>query len=114
LLGYGFNFYETKRLYTAGKTLTTAHVFKVSDPVAVTVRDDIYATAARGELIGVRASLTLNPRLVAPLAANKAIGRMKVLLGDTVLSDVPVYPSAAVEPGNIFRRAIDTVRLWFH
>ena len=34
-------------------------------------------------------------------------------LGDAVLADVPVYPAAAVEPGNFFRRMIDTVRLWF-
>jgi hypothetical protein len=36
------------------------------------------------------------------------------MLGDTVISDVPVYPNGAIEPGNIFRRAIDTTRLWFH
>jgi D-alanyl-D-alanine carboxypeptidase (penicillin-binding protein 5/6) len=113
LLGYGFNFYETKKLYAAGKTLTTAHVYKVGEPVAVVVRNDVYATAARGELAGVHANLTINPRLVAPLAANAPIGRLKVLLGDTVISDVPVYPSAAVPAGNVFRRVIDTVRLWF-
>jgi D-alanyl-D-alanine carboxypeptidase (penicillin-binding protein 5/6) len=114
LLGYGFNFYETKRLYAAGKTLATAQVYKVGDPVTVVVRNDVYATAPRGELSGVRASLTLQPRLVAPITATTPIGHLKVMLGDNVISDVPVYPSAAVEPGNLFRRAIDTVRLWFH
>jgi serine-type D-Ala-D-Ala carboxypeptidase (penicillin-binding protein 5/6) len=114
LLGYGFNFYETKRLYTAGKALATVPVYKVSDPVTVVLRNDVYATAARGELAGVRSSLTLNPRLIAPLSATTPIGRLKIVLGDTVISDVPVYPSGAIEPGNVFRRAIDTVRLWFH
>jgi serine-type D-Ala-D-Ala carboxypeptidase (penicillin-binding protein 5/6) len=114
LLGYGFNFYETKRLYTAGKALATVPVYKVSDPVTVVLRNDVYATAARGELNGVHSSLTLTPRLIAPISATTPIGRLKVMLGDTVISDTPVYPSAAVEPGNIFRRAIDTVRLWFH
>ena len=36
-----------------------------------------------------------------------------VTLGDALLAEVPVYPAAAVEPGNIFRRMLDTVRLWF-
>jgi D-alanyl-D-alanine carboxypeptidase (penicillin-binding protein 5/6) len=114
LLGYGFNFYETKKLYSAGKAISTVHVYKVGDPVAVIVRNDVYATAARGELVGARSSVTLNPRLVAPLSATTPIGRLKVMLGDTVISDVPVYPNGAIEPGNIFRRAIDTTRLWFH
>jgi D-alanyl-D-alanine carboxypeptidase (penicillin-binding protein 5/6) len=114
LLGYGFNFYETKKLYSAGKAISTVHVYKVGDPVSVIVRNDVYATAARGELVGVRSSVTLNPRLVAPLSATTPIGRLKVMLGDTVISDVPVYPNGAIEPGNIFRRAIDTTRLWFH
>ncbi len=114
LLGYGFNFYETKKLYSAGKAISTVHVYKVGDPVSVIVRNDVYATAARGELVSVRSSVTLNPRLVAPLSATTPIGRLKVMLGDTVISDVPVYPNGAIEQGNIFRRAIDTTRLWFH
>ncbi len=114
LLGYGFNFFETRRLYTAGKTLSTVHVYKVGDPVSVVIHNDLYATAARGEHENVRSSLTLNPRLVAPISAATPIGHLKVMIGDEVIGDVPVFAAAAVEPGNLFRRAADTVRLWFH
>lgn len=113
LLGYGFNFFETKRLYSAGQRIGQAPVYKASEPVPVVVHGDLYSTAPRGELAGARAQLLLNPRLVAPLAANAPVGRLKVTLGDAVLAEVPVYPAAAVEPGNMFRRMIDTVRLWF-
>ena len=113
LLGYGFNFFETRRLYSAAQRVGQAQVYKASDPVPVVLRGDVYATAARGELAGARAQLVLNPRLVAPLAAGTAVGRLKVMVGDALLADVPVYPAAAVEPGNVFRRMIDTVRLWF-
>lgn len=113
LLGYGFNFFETKRLYSAAQRVGQATVYKTSEPVPVVVHGDLYSTAPRGELAAARAQLFLSPRLVAPLAANVPIGRLKVTLGDALLADVPVYPAAAVEPGNIFRRMIDTVRLWF-
>jgi D-alanyl-D-alanine carboxypeptidase (penicillin-binding protein 5/6) len=113
LLGYGFGFYETRRLYAAGQKVGKAHVYKVSDPVAVSVHGNVYSTAARGELAGAQAQLFLNPKLTAPLAAGTVVGRLKVTLGGTVISDVPVYPAAAVDPGNIFRRIADTVRLWF-
>lgn len=114
LLGYGFNFFETKRLYSAGKALATVPVYKTGDQVTVVVRNDVFATAARGELSGVHASLVLQPRLVAPISATTPIGHLKVTLGSTVIRDVPVYPSTSVEAGNLFRRAMDTVRLWFH
>ena len=113
LLGYGFNFYETKRLYTAGQRVGSAHVYKTGEPVAVTVKNDMYATAARGELGGLKAQLYLNTRLVAPLAASIKIGRLRVSQGDTVIAEVPVYPAAGVEPGNLLRRLIDSIRLWF-
>ena len=113
LLGYGFSFYETRRLYAAAQRVGTAHVWKVSEPIAVAVHGNVYATAARGELAASRAQLFLTPKLAAPITANTVIGRLKVTLGDAVVADVPVYPAAAVEPGNIFRRIIDTVHLWF-
>src|SRR3974390_1550586 len=106
LLGYGFNFFETRRLYSAAQRVGQAQGYQASDPVPVVIRADVYATAARGELAGARAQLVLNPRLVAPLAAGTAVGRLKVTIGDALLADVPVYPAAAVEPGNVFRRMI--------
>ena len=114
LLGYGFNFYETKRLFAPGTRVGSSSVFKVSEPVNVVVHDNLYATAARGELAAATTQLVLNSRLIAPLAANAPIGRLRVSLGQTLLGDVPVYPASAVETGSFYRRAVDTVRLWFN
>jgi D-alanyl-D-alanine carboxypeptidase (penicillin-binding protein 5/6) len=113
LLGWGYSFYETKRLYSAQQRVGQAHVYKVSDPVALVVHGDLYGTAARGELAGSHAELLLNPRLVAPLATNTPVGRLRVTIGGNTLTEVPVYPAAAVAPGGFFRRLIDSVRLWF-
>jgi len=113
LLGYGFNFFESKRLYAAGDKLGSAQVYKAGDPVPVVLHAPVYATAARGELANAKGQLLLNPRLVAPIAAGTAIGTLRVTLGTAVLAEAPVYPAAAVETGNIFRRLIDTVKLWF-
>ncbi len=114
LLGYGFNFYESKRLYAVGTKVGSTAVFKVSDPVSVVVHDNLYAIAPRGELATATTQLELNTRLIAPLAANAPIGRLRVTAGGTVLGDVPVYPASAIETGNLWRRTVDTVRLWFN
>jgi D-alanyl-D-alanine carboxypeptidase (penicillin-binding protein 5/6) len=113
LLGYGFNFFESRRFYTAGQKVGSAHVYKTGDAVPLVVHGDVGATAPRGELVGPQAQLVMTPRLVAPISASTPIGRLKVTAGGKVVSDVPVYPASNVETGNVFRRAIDTVRLWF-
>jgi D-alanyl-D-alanine carboxypeptidase (penicillin-binding protein 5/6) len=113
LLGYGFNFFETRRLYAAAQRVGQAAVYKAGEPVAVVVRSDLYATAPRGELAAVRAQLMLNPRLVAPLAATTPVGRLRLTLGDALIGDVAVYPAAAVPTGGLYRRFVDTIRLWF-
>lgn len=113
LLGYGFNFFETRRLYAVGQSVGQATVYKASDPVSVVVRTDLYATAARGELGGAKAQLTLNPRLVAPLSPTTPIGHLRVTLGDAAIGDIAVYPAAAVPTGSLYRRVVDTIRLWF-
>jgi D-alanyl-D-alanine carboxypeptidase (penicillin-binding protein 5/6) len=113
LLGYGFNFFETKHLYAAQQQVGQAHVYKTSDPVAVVLHNDLSATAPRGELAGVKAQLVLNPRLVAPLAATTPVGRLRLTLGDSLIGDVPVYPVAEVPTGSLWRRLVDTIRLWF-
>jgi D-alanyl-D-alanine carboxypeptidase (penicillin-binding protein 5/6) len=113
LLGYGFNFFETRKLYSAGQQVGETTVWKVGDPVPVVVRSDLYTTAPRGQLDGVKAQLVLNPKLVAPLPANQPIGKVRLTMGDKVLSELPAFPKAAVEEGGFFRRAYDSVRLWF-
>ena len=113
LLGYGFNFFETRKLYAAGQAVGTTAVYKVGEPVTVVVHNDLYATAQRGQLGNVHTQLQLAPKLVAPLAANQPIGSVRVTLGGKVLGELAAYPQAAVEPGNILRRLVDSVRLWF-
>ncbi len=113
LLGYGFNFYETRHLYAAQQSVGKVTVYKSADPVIVVVHGDVAATAPRGELAGLKAQLVPNPRLVAPLASSTPVGRLRLTLGDVVIGDMPVFPASAVPAGSLWRRFVDTIRLWF-
>jgi serine-type D-Ala-D-Ala carboxypeptidase (penicillin-binding protein 5/6) len=113
LLGYGFNFFETRRLYRAGQPLGSAPVYKSGEPAQLVLHADLYATAARGQLGGVKSQLLITPRLIAPIATGETLGRLRLTLAENVLVEAPLYSAAAIEPGNIFRRLIDGVRLWF-
>ena len=81
LLNYGFNFFETKRIYAAGEPLTQMRVWKGKrTKSASTVGRDLYVTNQRGHVSSVKAEFELPETLVAPLAKNKAVGKAKVVV----------------------------------
>jgi D-alanyl-D-alanine carboxypeptidase (penicillin-binding protein 5/6) len=115
LLGYGFNFYETKRIYGAGQPLTTTRVWKGKQPeVGLALRNDLYVTGQRGHIGSVKAEFELPAHLIAPLSTKAAVGKVKVVVDGQPAATYDLYPAQDVPAGGIFRRAIDTVRLWFN
>jgi D-alanyl-D-alanine carboxypeptidase (penicillin-binding protein 5/6) len=115
LLNYGFNFFETRRLYAAGEPLTSARVWKGRMPeVGLTLQRDLYVTGQRGQPGNVRAEFELPERLVAPLAATTALGKAHIVVDGATIATHDLYPAVDVPAGGPVRRAIDTVRLWFN
>jgi D-alanyl-D-alanine carboxypeptidase (penicillin-binding protein 5/6) len=115
LLAYGFNFYETRQVYAAGEPLTTVRVWKGAEPeVGLVLRDALFVTGQRGHTDTVKAQFELPARLVAPLSAQKPVGKVKIVVADATVADYDLYPAKDVPVGGFFRRAIDSVRLWFN
>ncbi len=115
LLSYGFNFFETKRIYAAGQPLTTTRVWKgKEDEVGLTLGRDLYVTSQRGHVSSVKADFELPETLVAPLARNKAIGKAKVVVDGQTVATYDLYPTADVPEAGFFGRAWDSLRLMFH
>jgi len=115
LLNYGFNFFETRRLYAAGEPLTTARVWKGASPeVGLALRRDLFVTGQRGHVGSVKAEFALPDRLVAPLAAQTPLGKVSIVVDGATIATHDLYPATEVPAGGLFRRAVDTVRLWFN
>jgi serine-type D-Ala-D-Ala carboxypeptidase (penicillin-binding protein 5/6) len=114
LLNYGFTFYDTKLVLKGGAVLATARVWKGQSPmVDLGIKDDLYLTLARGEADGVKTATEVQPRLIAPLAADAAVGSVRVFAAGRTLTTVPLHPLKSVAAGGWWRRLIDTIRLWF-
>ena len=115
LINYGFNFFETKRLYAAGEPLTTARVWKGKSPeVGLALKRDLFVTGQRGHVGSVKAEFELPERLIAPLSTQVPIGKASIVVDGATIATHDLYPAADVPAGGIFRRTIDTVRLWFN
>ena len=115
LLNYGFNFYESKLVYAAGTPLTKVQVWKGEAPeVGLVLKNDLYVTTQRGHASAVKAEFEVPESLIAPLAADRPIGKARITVDGAVVAAHELYPAQAVPAGGLFRRAWDTMRLWFH
>jgi D-alanyl-D-alanine carboxypeptidase (penicillin-binding protein 5/6) len=115
LLAYGFNFFESKRVYAAGQPLTKVRVWKgKQDDVGLVLNHDLYVTSQRGRVGSVKANFQLPERVLAPLAKNKAIGKAQVVVDGAPVATYDLYPAANVAQAGIFGRAWDSMKLMFH
>jgi D-alanyl-D-alanine carboxypeptidase (penicillin-binding protein 5/6) len=114
LLNYGFRFYETARLYQAGKPIAEARVWKgVVEKVSLGVPADLWVTIPRGSLDQVRAQPESPRDLIAPIVAGAKLGTLRVTLAGQPLTESPLVPLTPVAEGSLWRRMVDTVLLWF-
>jgi serine-type D-Ala-D-Ala carboxypeptidase (penicillin-binding protein 5/6) len=114
LLNFGFQFYDTVRLYEKGQSIASLKVWKGrSDTLNAGFDRDLYFTLPKGQAEKLKATLESQQPLVAPVAAGQRVGTMKITLDDKPLTEVPVVAIEKVELGNIFARGWDAMRLFF-
>jgi D-alanyl-D-alanine carboxypeptidase (penicillin-binding protein 5/6) len=115
LLSYGFNFFESKQLYAAGQPLTKTRVWKgKEDEVGLVLHRDLWVTGQRGHVGSVKANFQLPQTIVAPLAANKAIGKAEVVVDGKPVATYDLYPATNVAQAGFFGRSWDSLKLMFH
>ncbi|HEX2493604.1 MAG TPA: D-alanyl-D-alanine carboxypeptidase family protein [Steroidobacter sp.] len=113
LLNYGFNFYQTRKLYAANQPVLTLAVWKgVSEKVQLGVPQDVYATIPRGQENLLNAAADVAEPLMAPLAQGTAIGKLRVSIGDKTIGAYALHPLAPVEQAGFFGRLVDDAKLW--
>jgi serine-type D-Ala-D-Ala carboxypeptidase (penicillin-binding protein 5/6) len=114
LLNWGFSFYESRKVFAAGKPVRMMPVFKgaVSE-AGFGVRRDLWVTVPRGDYAKVRAAVSFNTPLVAPLVPTAQVGKVTLLADGQTVGAAFLYPVAEVKEGGFLGRAWDSMRLWF-
>jgi D-alanyl-D-alanine carboxypeptidase (penicillin-binding protein 5/6) len=114
LLSYGFRFYENVPVRQARQVLAKPDVFKgMADQVPVGLDKDLVVLVTKDQAKNLSVSMTINPKLIAPLAADQSVGKLVVKAGDKIIAERDVVALNAVPEGGFFKRMVDTARLWF-
>ena len=113
LLNWGFQNFDTVKLYSKGQAVATPEVWKGSkSTVKIGFARDVLVTVPKGTAAKMKPVLERKDPLVAPLAENAPVGKLKMMVDDKVLLELPVVALETINQATIFGRAWDSMRLW--
>jgi D-alanyl-D-alanine carboxypeptidase (penicillin-binding protein 5/6) len=115
LLNYGFRFFETHKLYEAGKALTSPRLWKGEDnQLPLGVAEDVLVTVKTGDYDKLKATMDIPSTLIAPYKKGQQVGMLHVTEDGQAIEDVPLIALNDVPQGGFFKRLWDAILLWFH
>ncbi len=115
LLTYGFRFFETHKLYDAGKSIQEVRVWKgekTKTPVGVT--EDLFVTVPTGQYKHIQLAYELKSPMKAPIKKGDTLGNVKVMLNNTEIASKPIIAFDNNPQGSLWRRSIDAVKYTVH
>lgn len=113
LLSYGFRYFETHPLYSAGDALTATKIWAgASDSLSLGVERDIHLTIPRGKHKDIEAVMDLAEFIKAPVSAGNEYGELVIRLDGEELLREPLFALESIEQGGIFKRLWDAIVLF--
>jgi serine-type D-Ala-D-Ala carboxypeptidase (penicillin-binding protein 5/6) len=113
LLNWGFQNFDTVKLYAKGQAVATPEVWKGSrNQVKLGFTHDLYVTVPKGFSGKMQPVLERKDPLIAPIDENSKIGTLKMMVDGRLLVALPLVALEQVNQATFFGRAWDSVRLW--
>ena len=114
LLNWGFQAFDTVRLFDDGKPIMTTMVWKGKEREAkLAAAGAVFVSVPKGEGGKLQTKVDRTDPLVAPLAKGQRVGTLKVTTAaGTPVIEVPLVVMEGVEQAGLFGRAWDAIRLW--
>jgi len=115
LLAYGFRYYETGKVYSAGDVIqeNTPVWYGKENKVNLIVPEDVYVTIPRGAKEDLDAKILVDDIIKAPLLDKQELGRLSVSYEGKSVLDLPLVADHAVEEAGLFSRLWDFISLFF-
>ena len=113
LLNFGFQFYDTVRLYAAGQELSRFRVWKgTANDLPVGFADDFVMSLPKGQSDKIEVALVSQQPVMAPIQKGQPVGTLRLALDGKALGEYPVVALEPVPVAGFFGRLWDALLLW--
>jgi len=110
LLSYGFRFYESNKLYSAGESLNTARIWMgASENLNLGLGEDLFVTIPRGQYKKLDAVIDINNDIEAPVKKGQQLGVVSIKLEGKEIITQPLIALQSVDEGSLWQRGKDRV-----
>lgn len=114
LLNYGFQFFETVRLYPANHVVSNLRLYKgKSSGVKVGFARDLYVTLPRGTAQRIQAQVVSQQPLLAPIRRGQNVATLRLSVDDKSIGEYPLQALEGVAVAGILGRGWDNLLLLF-
>jgi D-alanyl-D-alanine carboxypeptidase (penicillin-binding protein 5/6) len=114
LLNYGYQMFDSQRMYTKGQAIATPEIFKgTQNTIKLGFDRDIWLTLPKDKFTGISATLSTTQPLLAPLQPGQKAGIMKLVRDGKPLAEIPVVALEDVKVAGVLGRGWDAIRLMF-
>jgi D-alanyl-D-alanine carboxypeptidase (penicillin-binding protein 5/6) len=114
LLNFGFQFYDTVKLYAANEALSQFRVWKgAANEVGVGFTSDFVMSLPKGQAEKIQVELASQQPLVAPLQQGQPVGTLRLSLDGKLLGEYSVVALQEVPLAGFFGRLWDAIVMWF-
>ncbi len=114
LLNYGFQYFDTVRLYQKNQAVTSVRLWKgTENKLEVGFPEDLFLSIPKGQLAQMKAAIVSQQPLIAPITSGQQIATMKLTLNGKPFAEFPLLALESVPLANVFARGWDNIRLFF-
>jgi D-alanyl-D-alanine carboxypeptidase (penicillin-binding protein 5/6) len=114
LLNWGFQFFDSVKLYSRNQPVTQLRVWKGStDMLKAGFTSDLFVALPKGQSDKIKATVESVQPLLAPVSPGQRVATLKLEIDGKPYRELPVFALEAVPVAGIFGRAWDSLRLLF-
>jgi D-alanyl-D-alanine carboxypeptidase (penicillin-binding protein 5/6) len=114
LLNYGFQHFDSVRLYQKDRPVTRLQIWKGSERrLDVGFRQDLFLTIPKGTFSQLSAKIETYQPILAPVLGGQQLGVLKLTMAGKPYAEFPLVALQGVPLANVFSRGWDSIRLMF-
>jgi len=115
LLNFGFQHYETVKLYEANSAVTSLRLYKgAANQLDAGFPYDFHVTVPRGAAAQIEAQVITEQPMLAPVSRGQKVGVLRLSLAGKHYADYPLMALKTVSLAGVIGRSWDSLMLLFH